>query len=460
MISTSRRLLGATTVALLAVACGIETGQEPAGHSGEVAPGSSKGDGELAASARSLRPRLASDILRRTGYFGDHTPVRRALSASGATVIYVNFDGVTLTAAQEEDATRNLHYGQECTVPAIDLLSPANREIIVEYVRRDYGAFNVQVVDRRPTSGVYHMAVVGGCPDVCGLWKRDAGVGGCAGLDCGNASEKNIAYVYPLNYLGRCGNAQPVSPDDWVLAEIAIAISHEMGHAFGLDHTSHEDAVCDMMSYGFCPDRRKRFLDEEMELAKDAGGSYEADTCGPTRLNSYRLLLAALGANPTRPQVSIQSPREGDTVGTKVTVSATAGDDLAVDTVELRVDGELIDTKQEPPYDFQLTLAAGQHGITVSATDGAGLASAATITVHAAQSTDPAPDPTAPGGTEQGPHAPASTPYPDSGAEHILGSCSLAGPSGADQAPVGLTLLLLASSTIRRRRRGWSGRRG
>ena len=73
------------------------------------------------------------------------------------------------------------------------------------------------------------------------------------------------------------------------------------------------------------------------------------------------------------PTVSITSPADGATLSGMPAVSVTAGDNLAVSSVQLRVDG--VDVGQalnDAPYTFSLDAANGDHVVTAVARDVAG----------------------------------------------------------------------------------------
>jgi MYXO-CTERM domain-containing protein len=87
---------------------------------------------------------------------------------------------------------------------------------------------------------------------------------------------------------------------------------------------------------------------------------------------SPNLLLNTMFVDTTPPVAAIMSPANGQTVGTAFMVSVNATD-VNLETVQLAIDGQAGESKAAGPYAFQVSgLAAGPHGITVTATDGAG----------------------------------------------------------------------------------------
>jgi MYXO-CTERM domain-containing protein len=143
---------------------------------------------------------------------------------------------------------------------------------LVAGVRAYYQRYALEIVTERPQSGDYQMLVVGGRPEDC---QRSA-IGGLAPLDCGDASPRDVGFVF----------AQPIT----ALAGVALVTAHELGHMLGLPHTLQG---CGVMSNFICPGGGdKSFIDGEQDVAPDHAGR-----CGfAPRVNTHTLLLDALGA--------------------------------------------------------------------------------------------------------------------------------------------------------------------
>jgi hypothetical protein len=81
-------------------------------------------------------------------------------------------------------------------------------------------------------------------------------------------------------------------------------------------------------------------------------------------------------SRPVRPPTTtITSPASGASVTGKVTVTASASDDVRVVRVELYVDGQLIATDTSSPFSFSWNtkpLTKTQHTLQVKAYDAAG----------------------------------------------------------------------------------------
>ncbi len=89
-------------------------------------------------------------------------------------------------------------------------------------------------------------------------------------------------------------------------------------------------------------------------------------------------------ADETPPTVTIQAPADGARVAGSVEIMAHADDDTGVDRVELSVDGTVLQAPAAPPYEATwdtTALADGSHTVRAVATDAAGNAAEASVTV-------------------------------------------------------------------------------
>ncbi len=99
--------------------------------------------------------------------------------------------------------------------------------------------------------------------------------------------------------------------------------------------------------------------------AKDAAGNQSAPS------NSVPVFIG----DTTLPTVSIDAPADSATVTGTVTVEMSAGDDVGVSSVALKLDGATIATLSTPPYHHEwdtTTSSDGAHTLTAVATDTAG----------------------------------------------------------------------------------------
>jgi MYXO-CTERM domain-containing protein len=232
---------------------------------------------------------------------------------------------------------------------------------VVACVKETYAPFAVQVVDQRPASGNYHMAIVAGRPqDV----QMQQGVGGVSPFSCGfisNAVSFSFANVYGGDVYDIC----------WTVAQ-------ETAHSWGLDHKFDNK---DPMTYLEGGPAKKVF-----QNTAGSCGEYSARNCqcGGSTMNSFQKILQTFGGStPTPPMVGIQTPKEGDTVAPMFPISATITDDIAVTKAELRIDNQLISTLMTPPFVWNAPASVGQgkHKIKITGYDIANTAAELEINV-------------------------------------------------------------------------------
>jgi len=144
------------------------------------------------------------------------------------------------------------------------------------------------------------------------------------------------------------------------------------------------------------------------------------------------------GGTGAAPTIEIVSPANGDQVTGQMVVVVAAGDDVAVASVELKIDGTSVGTDMEAPYQFNWDASAagaGMHELEATATDGDG-----NVTTVKAMVTVPGP-----GGGGGG---------DDDGGLADLPACSLdAGKSdGRAWAPILFAVVIVVGYSRRRRR--------
>jgi hypothetical protein len=319
---------------------------------------------------------VPAEVLREASNF------RRPFATGTATVLYLHFDGLVIAKSNTSNSSSNASFIGGGTIPAF-VGTQADRDQVVTLVKQLYAAYNISIVTARPTGGNYDMAVIGGRPSSLGLPYPDSpsgGVVGVAPMDCGSAMPRDIAFVFS-------DSIKSILPSKYVQA-VAETTAHESAHTYGLPHSAD---ACDLMSYGTCS-KLKTFLDKSMGM-QDASGN-----CSMSSMNSHQLLLKALGAAtaapppadpPTTPPadaqapaVTITSPATGNKVPTTATVTATITDDTGVAKAELLLDGALVATRSAAPYEFPVSLAVGQHVLTVNAYDAANNKGTASVTIN------------------------------------------------------------------------------
>lgn len=223
---------------------------------------------------------------------------------------------------------------------------------VVQCVKATYAPFGVQIVDQRPTSGNYHMAIVAGRPqDV----QMQSGVGGVSPFSCGyipNAVSYSFANIYGGD-----------------VDEICWTVAQETAHSWGLDHKYDNR---DPMTYLSSGPSRKTFQNEAGPC-----GEYNARSCqcGGSTMNSYDAIFKTFGGSvPTPPMVKINEPADGATVLPMFSIKVTATDDIGVTKGELKIDGQLIATSTKLTqgqfvWTAPASVGQGKHKISVTGYD-------------------------------------------------------------------------------------------
>ncbi len=248
--------------------------------------------------------------------------------------------------------------------------SDATWQAVVQCVKQTYADFDVEIVDQRPASGNYHMAIVAGTP---GQVQMGNGVLGVSPFSCGYISNA-VSYTF----------ANLISSD---VAEICWTVAQETAHSWGLDHKYDNR---DPMTYLSGGPQYKRFQNEAGSC-----GEYNARTCscsytgtGNSKMNSYQVIMQTFGSSApdtVPPTISITYPTEGAQVTPGFPVKTTVMDDRIVAKAEFRLDGTLVKTLEEgtAAWDFAApaNLAQGAHKVEVTVFDRGGNSAKATVNV-------------------------------------------------------------------------------
>ncbi|MBE9565347.1 MAG: S8 family serine peptidase [Proteobacteria bacterium] len=120
-------------------------------------------------------------------------------------------------------------------------------------------------------------------------------------------------------------------------------------------------------------------VDIVCQSATDLGEPGFDQYYGWGKINLYQAVLAASqtggGQDTSAPQVSIASPAPESALSAVASVSVNASDDVGVALVDLYLDGDLVSSVSEPPYEWSwdtMQSADGEHVIEVAAYDEAG----------------------------------------------------------------------------------------
>lgn len=319
--------------------------------------------------------------------------LQQALGPNGHHVIYLDYDGATLTGGYD-NATRNVSsivYSinkSSITVPAFDpswySTSKSRDQVIADItalVRTYYAPFNVDIVTARPTSGDYVMVAVGGLP---GLINQPCGQASCvlglAPLDC-QTSSRGIAYNSQgdkevVLAFSDAAQYQRGASYDMKVQIVAVTIAQESAHAYGLGHVNSSTDIMSPTATG----QATGFNNQAVAYADNQNCAN-----GQGTQNSYQLLMQILGpAEPDTapPTVAIVVPQDGATVGRSFTAQVQAADDQAVASVKLVLTGAgamQTTTLSTAPYQWNVTVEAdGAWQLQATATDVAGNSASAT----------------------------------------------------------------------------------
>jgi hypothetical protein len=233
---------------------------------------------------------------------------------------------------------------------------------------RWYADFNVIFTLTRPTSGSFYTEVVSsGGGAWCGVASTVAGVAPflCQDLHGG------VAYT-----LDGGANAH----------DTAVIIAQEQAHLLGLEHVSDDKDIM----YPFICKGCDGFENQALAVT--------GDKCDRQTQNSYQMMMAALGPwgggpkpsafgciNDTSPPVvSFLSPGSHEKMGHDFSVKVEAHDDCELADVSISVEPQgLSATASKGPYEWDLTGVDGDQTITVTAADGAGHTTVATLAISA-----------------------------------------------------------------------------
>jgi hypothetical protein len=352
--------------------------------------------------------------------------VDRALSSGGGAgappkVIYLVYADGKAFPQTAYDACTAAAPKFNCTFAAT--LEDCQRQIQT-YLDRWYADFNVIFTLTRPTSGNYYTEVVssGG-----GTW---CGVGG------------TVAGVAPFLCHDLKGGVAYTLDGGESAHDTAVIIAQEQAHLLGLEHVSDTNDIM------------YPFICQNCDGFENQAVATTADRCERATQNSYQMMLSALGAwgggtkpsvfgcidDTQAPTVSFASPANGAAMGHDFTVKVNAHDDCDLANVAIDVAPQgLSATAKKGPYEWDLTGINGAQTITVTATDGSGHATVATLQVSA-------------------PPADASN-APDPASANAAGCTVASGAFGAAGLLPSLTILLVFAGRARRpgRRRRVTG---
>ena len=282
-------------------------------------------------------------------------------------LIYLNNclpNGCTINPGNDDSRTQTSSIPQAQSHLEAWKWGPDNWNKLVQCVKDMYGPYNVQITDQDPGASTPHFElVVGGN-------STDVGVDGAGGvapfIPCdGQLQDNVISYVF-------ASETQDLDYLCWAAAQ-------ETSHVFGLDH---EMEATDPMTYLSPPVKKPGFQNKAVSC-----GEYQNRACwcsNPTQ-NSAQYLMDTFGPAQLEPaSLSIDSPADGSWVKPGFVVRGTSMSQLSTTTATLQIDGANASTATDGTLVFNapMTLAGGDHTLTVNATDTALRTFGTSITVH------------------------------------------------------------------------------
>jgi uncharacterized protein (TIGR03382 family) len=276
------------------------------------------------------------------------------VSAPSSRVIFMHRcppAGCPIVAGDADDSRMNIsQIAEQSTTISQFKQSDDTWKALLSCVRDTFAPFDVTVTDVDPGPMVPHYEhIVGGKPTE--LRSDIPNAGGVAPATCDDLpNAMTFTFdVYGNDALTLC----------WTAAQ-------EIAHAFGLEH---EVEAKDPMSYLAGP------LPKRFQAVTVLCGEGQPRNCACTAngmQNSYEHILAMFGPGvPTPPMVSVRSPTAGKTVQPRFVTRVNATDDVAVDRVELLIDGEKIAESHDEPFTIVApdVVAEGPHAMEVRAVD-------------------------------------------------------------------------------------------
>jgi hypothetical protein len=259
--------------------------------------------------------------------------------------------GCTVLAGANDDSRQNISQIADAntTITQFKQSDDVWKQLLA-CVRATYAPFDVVVTEKDPGPMVPHYEhVVGGRPQE--LRDDIPNAGGVAPATC---TEIPNSMTFTFDVYG---------PDPLTLCWTA---AQEIAHAFGLEH---EVDAKDPMTYlaGFLP---KRFQANTVQCGE---GVPRICACSATGTqNTYEHILAMFGPGvPTPPEITVKAPTNGKRVQPGFVVRVNATDDVAVERVEMHVDGVFVAESSEEPFTIVApdVIEQGPHAMELRAID-------------------------------------------------------------------------------------------
>ena len=290
---------------------------------------------------------------------------------SSSHVLYVNSclpGGCAVTRGSQDSSISNTSsIASANTTMSAWTYGPEAWATVMDCVKANFAMFDIQVTDVDPGTASHFEVMVGGTSFELSPSIMDAG-GIAPRISCNAQYNNSLAFVFAgqTSHLGYLCNA----------------ITHEAGHMYGLSHSL--DAR-DPMTYMQLSEP-KSWTNAEQMCGTDPADRQACRCFQSTNLqNSFRYLKDVFGLAPglATPTLVIATPKDGMYVKPGFPISATYESPVLTLSAGMALDNGT----QQPAangvlaWNAPTTIAAGDHTVTVSATDYADRVSTQTLDV-------------------------------------------------------------------------------
>jgi hypothetical protein len=331
-------------------------------------------------------------------------------AAPAHRTIYVNGKGATITAANNDDSSRQ----QSSIINGTIRIPPygggsAQWSTFMTCIKDEFARWNVTVTDQDPGALPHLEAMIGGSAGNAGFGQGVGGVSPMTG-DC-SLIESAIVYIFSAAF----------GEDPTTSCEVA---AQELGHAIGMDHEYYcQDPMTYLQGCG-----HKTFQDKSVSCGENGPRTC---SCGSSTQNSVQFMNARLGpssGNPpppppppppgdsTPPTIAAISPANGATLAANTTISLSAtitdpDDAVASAVLVWEYNGQTLNFDcNNPPsgftcshsggtYTWSLSVGSGPRAFTITATDSSGnktTSARQTLTLGSGNPPPPPPPPNGP----------------------------------------------------------------
>jgi hypothetical protein len=280
----------------------------------------------LAAAPAAAEPRrpIAIDVARR---------VAPPAAAVSSRLIYMHrcpMNGCPVMEGTDDDSRTNTSsIAQGTKTIGAFRQNQAVWDAMMACMRKTYAPFDIAITDVDPGSVPHFEHMLGGAPT--DLRDDISNAGGVAPFNC---AEIPNAISYTFDVYGP-------DPD-----QLCWTAAQETAHAFGLEHETNQ---LDPMTYLGSAVPNKRF-----QVTDSQCGEFAPRLCrcgGTTVQSSYRKIVTLFGPGvPTAPDVAIKAPASGVRVQPHFVTKVNASDDVAIERVELYIDGTKAGEAKTAPY--------------------------------------------------------------------------------------------------------------